>query len=114
MYQIEISHKGLNRYRVIKGSTPSEVENKARMQLEAWENLWRRNLEAEDRKRRRESEAASKEQQAQLALDLTKEAEEAIAGAQGILAAAHNQSLFDWEQQKDRAPFLKPKPVEPG
>jgi restriction system protein len=114
MYQMEISHKGLNRYRIVKGSTPSEVENKARMQLQTWEDLWRRKLEAEDRKRRRESEAASKEQQAQLALDLTKEAEDAIAAAQGILAAALNQPLFVWEQLKDRAPFLKPKPVEPG
>src|SRR5262245_26971921 len=114
MFQIEISHPGLKRYRLIKGSSVAEVENKARAQLHAWNETFGRKLEAEERRYFRERDALLKGQQVQLALEWTREAECAIAEAQAILASAlRDRRLFDWESLKERTSFDKPRPVPP-
>jgi restriction system protein len=122
MYQYDLSHSGLNRFRVIKGATPSEVQAKASAQLQIWENMYQRQIEAEKRRRERERQAANreqaatlKEQQIQLATDLSQEAERSIAEAQEILTVALQEgALFDWETLKDVAPFRRSKPTPPG
>ena len=45
MYQIEISHKGLNKYRLIKGSDKAIVEQKARAQQASWKEMWDKQVE---------------------------------------------------------------------
>jgi restriction system protein len=121
MYQIELSHRGLNRFRVIKGATPDEVEAKAQAQHAIWESMYQRHIESEKRRRERDRQALNrekaatlKEQQVQLATDLTQDAERSIVEAQEILAVALREGpLFDWENLKDPTPFQKPKPLPP-
>ena len=43
-YQIEIRHEGLHKYRQIRGTDRHAVEQTARVQLEAWEEIWRKKL----------------------------------------------------------------------
>lgn len=114
MYRMEISHPGLGRFRVVTGATASEVEQKARAQRQIWNQLWQRKRDGEARKSQREVAARAKEQKIQLALDLTQEAERAIADAEEILAVALTRTFsIDWEAAKDRTAFPKRKPVQP-
>lgn len=58
MYEIEIRHRGLNKYRHIKGSDKYIVEQKAHMQQLAWDEMWEKKLLAEGKrveKRRKKS-----------------------------------------------------------
>ena len=40
MWEIEIRHEGLNKYRKIRGSDQAVVEEKAFMQQREWEDIW--------------------------------------------------------------------------
>ncbi|MBR2756991.1 MAG: hypothetical protein IKD52_02635, partial [Exiguobacterium sp.] len=42
MYSREIRHDGLNKFRVIRGKSLYEVDQKAEMQLRVWEDQWNR------------------------------------------------------------------------
>jgi restriction system protein len=122
MYQITITHEGLNRVRVIKGATFEEVEAKAESQQSIWESIYQRQVEADERKRARalfaaekEREANLKAEQVQLAAELTREAERAIAEAQEILTAALCEGpTFTWDSLKDLTSFNRPEPKPPS
>ena len=62
MYQIEIKHDGLNKYRVIKGTDKYVVEQKARVQLMDWDNMWKKKQALQAEKAAREKAASEKEQ----------------------------------------------------
>jgi len=114
MYRMQLSHPGLKRFRVITGATSSEIELKAQAQRQIWNEMWQHKLEVEERKANRESGAKAKEQKTQLALELTREAERAIAEVEETLAAAMRARVaIDWETMKDRRHFDRPKPVQP-
>ncbi len=40
MWKIEVRHEGLNKYRHIRGSSRYVVEQKAAVQVQAWEQMW--------------------------------------------------------------------------
>lgn len=89
MSEIEISHKGLNKYRVIRGSWQHEVEEKARVQEEIWNNIW---------------EAKQK----------TKKAQKDIELLQKTLKFKYGSSKnVDWEKLKDHSYFGLPSPSKP-
>ncbi|MBM4167126.1 MAG: restriction endonuclease [Ignavibacteria bacterium] len=96
MWQIEVRHKGLNKYRLIRGSDKYIVEQKAEAQLATWNEMWAKkiqNLEAREK---------------------TEEAQQAIGELENILD--HTLSINDaiiWETLKDRSDFTKPKPLKP-
>ena len=54
MYEIEIRHRGLNKYRHIKGSDKYIVEQKARVQQQVWDEMWEKKLLAEDKRAKKE------------------------------------------------------------
>jgi restriction system protein len=121
MYRLQISHPGLNRFRVITGATASEVEAKAQSQRHIWDEMYRRKLEAEQRKANMERQAIERERAesqkeviAGVVTLLTRQAERAIAEAEEILATALSEGpLFDWESLKDCDPFQMAKPAPP-
>jgi len=47
MWQREIRHEGLNKYRLIKGETEAIVNIRAEMQGRIWNEQWARNTAAE-------------------------------------------------------------------
>ena len=54
MWEIEVRHGGLNKYRHIRGSDRYVVEQKAAAQEQAWDQIWKK-------KREREAAIRSKE-----------------------------------------------------
>jgi restriction system protein len=49
MWQIEVRHTGLNKYRLIRGTDQYVVEQKAKAQNAAWDEMWRKKVEREQR-----------------------------------------------------------------
>ena len=51
MYQSEVSHKGLNKYRIVKAATQYELDQKTRALMAQWDEQWARIVEREERKK---------------------------------------------------------------
>ena len=49
MWEIEVRHDGLNKYRHIKGSDRYIVKQKAIAQEQAWEDMWKKKQAAEEK-----------------------------------------------------------------
>ena len=114
MYEIEISHKGLNKYRHIKGSDKSIVEQKARVQQAVWNEMWSKKLVAEQKKTERYKKARSKEEKKELASNKTLDAQNEISAIKNILAhTLHVNDAIDWDELLDRTSFAIPKPSQP-
>ena len=62
VYEIELRHGGLNKYRHIRGRDRYVVEEKARAQEATWEEQWSKKQEVEARKAAREEAAEETEE----------------------------------------------------
>ncbi|MBU8791149.1 restriction endonuclease [Oceanobacillus caeni] len=111
MYQVEIKHDGLNKYRVIKGSDPYVVRQKAIYQEQQWDEMWEKKQEAERKEEIREAAAKEKEEKKSLALQLTTEASQELNKLENILNFTLNiNDAIDWEKIKDKSEYKEPKP----
>jgi restriction system protein len=121
MWQKPIVHDGLNAFRMVRGSTEGEVETKARLQLAAWSERWKRKQEIEAIRQNTLTRTEWRERQVDMdcsaravALERTKEAERGLDVLDNLLQAALVKSPgFDWNQLSDLAPFSKSAPVLP-
>lgn len=114
-YQVEIRHEELHKYRLIKGRDRYVVEEKARAQLAAWDEMWEKKLAAQEREAEREHAAQRREEKKELALQRTREAEEAMARIrQTLQRGLETAGPLDWENLKDIRAFGKPKPLRPA
>jgi restriction system protein len=107
MWQIEVRHDGLNKYRLIRGSDQYVVEQKAAAQHAAWSELWAKRLEAEERKQA----IRSKEEKKALASNRTEDARSALTALEGTLA--HTLQVDDeiqWESLLDKTPYPHARP----
>lgn len=114
MWEIEVRHEGLNKYRHIRGSDRYVVEQKAVAQQLAWDEMWEKKQAAEAKKREREAAIRSKEEKKLLAVEKTEEAQEAISELEKTLQ--HTLSIddaIDWSNLLDKKPFPTKKPVKP-
>ncbi len=122
MWEKRISHEGLHTYRVIRGASKEEVELKARLQVEAWNDRWKRMQEMEAARRARLNRREFWERQVDLdkraknhALELTKEAEANILAVRSLLSdSLGKKHSLDWEALKDTSQFTKPQPTPPA
>lgn len=128
IWEIEIRHVGLNKYRHIKGSDRSVVERKARAQELTWDEVWDKKQIIEQRKYEKENSIRSKEEKKELADTKTLEAENAIIQLKKILQYTLSiNDAIDWSKllnhQKNTAkePKIttysvkkpsKPRPIE--
>ncbi|WP_432798287.1 restriction endonuclease [Poriferisphaera sp. WC338] len=113
MYEIEVRHDGLNKYRHIRGSDRYIVEQKALAQQRAWDEMWEKRLAAEEKKLLREQAAQEKEDNREQAADETEEALEALREIETLLH--HTLGVNDeinWELLIDRVPFSTPSPQQ--
>ena len=114
MYETEVKHDGLHKYRIIRGSDPYVVEQKAKAQQETWDEMWQKKLAAEKKKQERELEKADRERKKQIALERTEQAQKAIQDIENTLH--HTLSIddaIDWESLKDFSKFSESKPEKP-
>lgn len=105
MYQIEVRHEQLNKYRLIRHSDPNVLQQIADSQRSQWDDIWQKRVD-------RESKAISKNENKEIALSRTKEAQESINQLSNILISVFSTTAnFNWEQLKDREPFPQKKPT---
>lgn len=103
-YQVEVWHDGLNEHRVVKDKDFGILESKVRNQLLKWDEKWQRvkAKQEEAHRRQRGKEAAEV---------ATREAQEALGAAQGILAwTLAIDDAVSWSELKRHEPFR----FEPG
>jgi restriction system protein len=114
MWEIEVRHDGLNKFRHIRGSDRYVVEQKAAVQKIAWDEMWEKKQAAEEKKREREATIRSKEEKKELAVAKTEEAQKAINGLEKILeyTLAINDKI-DWASLLDKKPFPQREPIKP-
>ena len=112
-YQIEISHPGLNKFRVIKGSSKWEAEQKAAAQWAQWNEQWeKKQLQMKKQKDRANKQKADEEAN-RYAATMTEEADELQAKLDSILVDSVGAYGFDFDAMKDFSKFVTPKPVPP-
>lgn len=107
MWQIEIRHPGLNKYRLIKGMDKNDVEQRADAQMAIWNEMYQRKAERERRAREKQNmfeEAQSRTQQAKQAIEEIENT---------LQQALENDDIFIWETMKDTSKFSEPTPVHP-
>jgi restriction system protein len=107
MWQIEVRHNGLNKYRLIRGTDQYVVEQKAEAQKAAWNEMWRKKVEREQR-------ISNKQSMLEDAHEQTKEAVESIEQLENILLSALKvDSTIKWELLKDSSTFSHLTPSKP-
>lgn len=100
LYNVEVRHDGLHKYRMISGNDHYVVQQKAEAQLAQWNEMWEKK---------------------QKAVRTQKTCEEQTKEAQEILACIDNTLLYtvsvddrvNWDSLKDKRAFPDPKPIAP-
>lgn len=114
MWEVRVSHPGLNKFRVVRGVTKSEAELKAALQQKAWDEQWQRTQGIRGRQLEREKLAQNKELRKLLAEEQTEQAQGAIAALENLLhGAVTNDHRLDWSKLKDHSKYPAPKPSAP-
>ena len=114
MYEIEVRHNGLHKYRHIRGSDRYVVEQKAAALRAQWDLEWARRCEVEDRRFERMSLADAREAKKREANERTAKAQADLEAIQSILSTTLAvDDRIDWNALKDFQPFSEPRPRPP-
>lgn len=113
MWQIELRHEGLGKYRLIKGNDRRVVEQKAQAQEFQWNEMWKRRQAIESNKRERAARLYGISSNKQEAKQLTEDAENALKEIDEVLLHTIGvDDAIDWEVIKDSAEFSESKPQQ--
>jgi restriction system protein len=106
-YQLEIRHKGLHKYQIVRGDNQYVVQQKARTIMTQWDQMWVRKQEKEDKV----ATILGKKQQA---VEKTEEARKALVELESVLNRTLSvHDAVDWESLKNKADCPVPKPISP-
>lgn len=115
IWEIEVRHEGLNKYRHIKGADKYVVEQKALAQRLAWDEVWEKRQEVEGRKNSKLEWQRSKLDKVEAATTKTKEAEENINSLETILSYTLKvDDAIVWEALFDKNPYSIESPKKPS
>lgn len=115
MWEIEVIHEGLNKYRHIRGSDKYIVQQKAAAQQLTWDEMWEKNQRSEQKKMDREARIISKEEKKELAIIKTNEAQDAINQLESILLHTLKiDDAIDWSSLLDNKKYPDKKPKKPN
>lgn len=107
MYEREISHEGLGKYRMIRGADYWVVDRKAEAQLRQWDDMWAR-------RQQREQDLREKASKKELANSQTHWAQQATEVLQNTLRRGlMTRPAIEWDSLKDRSEFPEPHPSGP-
>src|SRR5689334_2392526 len=106
MWQCEIRHDGLHKYRVVKGQTQEIMRLRAEMQLRSWDEQWSR-VQAAQAKREEQVQAAyNKETMKRVAVERTIEAQKALDILNNLLSdALEVDHAIDWKTLIDESDY---------
>ena len=111
MYQIEVRHDGLHKYRLIKGTDRYVVEQKASAQVRAWDEMWERKAAIHSARRNREEAAREKESKKLIAQERTAEAKQVLTDLENTLQHTLDiNDRIDWDSLLDKSAFPKSLP----
>lgn len=114
MWEIEVRHEGLNKYRQIRGVDKFVVEQKAATQKLVWGEMWGKKQAAEQKKKERENIIRNKEEKKELAIAKTNEAQVDINRLETILLQTLDvDDAINWNCLLDERNYPKQKPVKP-
>jgi restriction system protein len=106
-WERRIVHPGLNAFRVIRGTNPSDVDRKAEIQLRAWNEKWERGLQ-------KRAATLNKAQKKQFAEARTRQAAEQLSALdRTLLDSLPRDHSVNWEWLKDTSLFLPSEPIKP-
>jgi restriction system protein len=106
-YQLEIRHKGLHKYQVVRGDNQYVVQQKARAVMTQWDQMWAV-------RQAKEQKATSSLQKKEQAIEKTVEAQARLDKLEKILA--HTLSVndaVDWDSLKNKSDFPEIRPGLP-
>ena len=112
-FEIEISHPGLNKFRIVKGSTRWEAQQKASAQMAQWDEQWRKKQAQLKKQKDRANKLKADESAIRYAASMTDEANEVQAQLDRILTDSVGNYGFNFKKMKDNSKFNNPKPVPP-
>lgn len=114
-YRIEVSHKGLNKHRIVTGSTEAEAGRKADALAAQWDEMWERKCRQEEKQREKERRAAKQESHKAEANERTTAALNTLSALDSILVdALELDHIVQWDQLKDHCEFAEPQPKPPA
>ncbi|HEY1464740.1 MAG TPA: hypothetical protein VGF44_15090 [Terriglobales bacterium] len=100
--------------RVVRGETEQEVELRARLQMDAWNERWTIIKQNADKRARIENAALLSSEKKGFALKRTREAQKEIATIENILRSGIEiDHTVDWDSLKSRASFSISQPLQP-
>lgn len=111
LYTVTVSHPGLGRSKVLKAPTRSELQQKADTQSRVWNDLYKKQLDANARRQVKANKAAHLEDAQNEAEERTAEAQKALENIRGTLAAGLRTRLtFTWDAKANHLPFPVAQP----
>ena len=112
-YQREVRHEGLNKYRVVKAHSRSELNEKVDALTKQWDEQWQRKLAQDQKRSEREFAAYNAEIGMQTAAFETEEAQNVHAALDRILIDSLNQEEMDFSSLKNDTLYAIPVPKKP-
>lgn len=105
-YQTEISHKGLNKYRIVKAASQYELSQKVTAIEAQWNEQWAKKVE-------RDNKQKSTEEALIYANELSKQAENVQKALETILINSLHPECLDLDDLKDHSEFVENCPKRP-
>lgn len=105
-YQAEVSHAGLNKYRIIKATTQHELNKKVYAVKSQWDEQWQAKLEKEKR-------IKNNDEMLRYALELTQEEERIQKALDTILVDSLHPEKLNFETLKNHSKFQQKHPQKP-
>ena len=113
-YNVEVSHPGLGKSRVISATDRSLLQTKCNALSQEWEHAWQKAERSQKKQADRESRREYLDDQKQDAEDQTEEAREDLRELDRLLLDGLNRDpRVDWEALKDDKTFPVAKPMAP-
>ncbi|MCL4415076.1 MAG: restriction endonuclease [Actinobacteria bacterium] len=111
-YQREIRHDGLNKYKIVRGETQYEVDQKANTQLHQWAEMYNKKLETERKEQGKIKQQEFIEGQIQKAEEETENAKIKINNIRNFLKDSLIRPPITFDILKDKSKFSEPKPIK--
>jgi hypothetical protein len=109
-----IYHRELKASRVVRGETQAEVELRAQLQMDAWNQRWQSVQQAASKREQKQRAASAGSGKKDLALQRTREAQRELAALGRILLdGIETDHVVDWDTLKSRSPFRWPGHKQP-
>ena len=106
LYQMEVSHKGLNKYSIVKADTEEELMQKANALQAQWDTQWAKIVEREKKRRNVEDAETAAKEASQQAADIQ-------VALDNILKESLSPKALDVDEIKDFSSFPELSPKYP-